>query len=93
MQTKGFVCVGGIPKCVFYPQKIQVSAPSPSAPFMAVRVSGTGVSNFAVGLIDARGPTANHWKGGSRIAEALARTLLVASKENKQRDIRALFQQ
>ncbi|PWA24545.1 hypothetical protein CCH79_00011803 [Gambusia affinis] len=51
---------------------------------MAVRVSGTGVSNFAVGLIDARGPTANHWKGGSRIAEALARTLLVASKENKQ---------
>lgn len=66
-----------------------------SAPLRAVRISGITRSNSAVGLIDARGLTTSHSRHiltGISYRQGLAQALLVPSKENKRRDIRALFQ-
>lgn len=66
-----------------------------SAPLRAVRISGITRSNSAVGVIDARGLTTSHSMHiltGISYRQGLARALLVPSKENKRRDIRALFQ-
>ncbi|KAA8590325.1 hypothetical protein FQN60_014259 [Etheostoma spectabile] len=68
--------------------------PAP-APLKAVRISGITRSNSAVGLIDARGLTTSHCRHiltGISYRQGLAQALLVPSKENKRRDIRALFQ-
>lgn len=77
-----------------FTSKTRVSALAP-APFRAVRISGITRSNSAVGLIDARGLTTSHSRHilmGISYRQGLARSLLVPSKENKRRDIRALFQ-
>lgn len=66
-----------------------------SAPLRAVRISGITRSNSAVGLIDARGLSSSHSRHiltGISYRRGLARALPVPSKENKRRDIRALFQ-
>lgn len=77
-----------------FTSKTRVSAPAP-APLRAVRTSGITRSNSVVGLIDARGLTTSHSRHiltGISYRQGLARALLVPSKENKRRDIRALFQ-
>lgn len=79
---------------VCFTSKTRVSALAP-APFRAVRISGITRSNSAVSLIDARGLTTSHSRHiltGISYRQGLARSLLVPSKENKRRDIRALFQ-
>lgn len=66
-----------------------------SAAFRAVRISGITRSNSAVSLIDARGLTTSHSLHiltGISYRQGLARALPAPSKENKRRDIRALFQ-
>lgn len=66
-----------------------------SAPFRDVRISGITRSNSAVSLIDTRDLTTSHsWHILMEISyrQGLAQVLLVPSKENKQHDIRALFQ-
>lgn len=66
-----------------------------SAPLRAVRISGITRSNSAVSLIDARGLSGSHSRHiltGISYRWGLAQALLVPSKENKRRDIRALFQ-
>ena len=86
------VCAGvWDPNCVFY-LKARCVGP---APLRAVRISGITRSNSAVGLIDARGLTTSHSRHiltGVSYRQGLARALLLPSKENKRRDIRALFQ-
>lgn len=79
---------------VCFTSRTHVSAPAP-APLRAVRISGITRSNSVVGLIDARGLTTSHSRHiltGISYRQGLDRALPVPSKENKRRDIRALFQ-
>lgn len=77
-----------------FTSKTCVFAPAPVPP-RAVRISAITRSNSVVDLIDARGLTTSHSRHiltGISYRRGLARALLVPSKENKRRDIRALFQ-
>lgn len=79
---------------VCFTSRTHVSSPAP-APLRAVRISGITRSNSVVGLIDARGLTTSHSRHiltGISYRQGLDRALPVPSKENKRRDIRALFQ-
>lgn len=79
---------------VCFTSKTRASAPA-TAPLRAVRISAITRSNSVVGLIDARGLTTSHSRHilmGISYRQGLARALPVPSKENKRRDIRALFQ-